>query len=94
MRRTVHKYETALSNVFTVELPHGAQILTLYAHGGDPFLYALIDADEKKVESVSFRLANTGDVIEDDCELRFVDTFQLRGAGLVYHLFERIEKKS
>ena len=85
--RTVYRYPVPLSNIFTLKMPKGAEILTAGSqHGGDAFLFALVDPDAS-AEEVSFRLANTGEPISED-ELKYVNTFQLRDGGLVYHLFE------
>jgi hypothetical protein len=85
--RTVHKYPVSLSDIFTLELPRGAEVLTAQAQDGDMFLWALVDTNAP-TEEVVFRLANTGDCISETSELKYVNTFQLRGRGLIYHLFE------
>jgi glutamine cyclotransferase len=85
--RAVYKYPLSLGEVFALELPEGAEILNVLSQRGDAFLYALVDPDAP-AEEVSFRLAATGDPISEANELKYVDTFQLRDGGLVYHLFE------
>lgn len=85
--RTVHKYPVSLSDISTLDLPLGAEILTVRERGGDAFLYALV-SPEAPTERRVFRVANTGEPISERNELRYVGTFRLRDEGLVYHLFE------
>jgi hypothetical protein len=85
--RKVFKYTVPLNEEFSLDIPWGAKILTVQALDGEPFVWALVDPDAR-ARAVPFRLANTGEAINEAHELRYVGTFQLRDGGLVYHLFE------
>lgn len=76
-----------------IELPYGAKILHFGAQGPDdlPFIWALVDENEKVMQKRVFRLAGTGHemVIPGDMELTHVGTAQIGEASkFVFHLFE------
>lgn len=88
--RTVYKYPIDLTDTFTLELPKGAQVLSVQMQGATPCLWALVDT-KAEAERRTFRLAGTGHPIDESLELRFVSTFQLYGGDLVFHVFEVVE---
>lgn len=85
MTRTVYKYAIPSMDVFTIDLPMGAKLLSVQAQRGVPHLWALVDPD-LPVEHRHFRLAGTGHGIVGGVE--FVGTVQLYEGALVLHLFE------
>lgn len=90
--RTVYKYPVSVSDIFTLELPQGAEILTVQTQGGGVSLWALVDPDAP-TEGVSFRLAGTGHPVREASELQYINTFQLSGGALVFHLFKITEPR-
>jgi hypothetical protein len=84
--RTVYKYPFEVTDYFNLEMPQGAEILTVQTQGGERHMWALVDPVAPK-ELRAFRLAGTGHPI-NDLDLQYVATFQLKGGLLVFHLFE------
>lgn len=84
--RTVYKYPVTLDDAFALQLPRGAQLLTVQVQRGEPVLWALVDPGAPD-ETRTFRLAGTGHRIDDADLLTYVGTFQLHGGALVFHLF-------
>lgn len=87
---TVWKYPIVLTDIFTVEMPQGAQILTVQvqasAHG--VMLWALVNPAHP-VEARTFRLVDTGQPLEEPLtDLRYIGSCQLEQGGVVLHLFE------
>lgn len=78
-------------DVQTIDLPHGAQVLSVQVQDGSPYIWACVNPSAKS-EPRQFRLYGTGHPIEGDCLLKFIGTFQLFGGRLVYHLFEEVER--
>jgi len=86
MEKTVYKYGVEIEDEFTVHLPQGAEILTVQIQHGRPFMWALVDPSARP-ESRRFRLAGTGHPINNGA-LTYINTFQIEGGMLIFHLFE------
>ena len=69
-----------------VSMPEGAQILTVQTQQESPQLWALVDPDAKMCIR-KFRICGTGHNVEET-NLLYINSFQLRGGSLVFHLFE------
>lgn len=82
---SVWKYEVLREERFAIDIPKGAELLTVQMQGNTAQLWALVEPDREK-ETRHFHLAGTGHPIGDDV-LQYVGTFQTR-MGLVFHLFE------
>ena len=84
--RMVYKYPVLLENYFEVTMPVGARILTVQIQNSEPQMWVLINPSfQNKI--YRFRLVGTGHPIQDNEELSYIDTFQMRNGGLVFHLF-------
>jgi hypothetical protein len=90
---TVYKYQIYLDDVFELNLPKDAKILTAQAQGQNYFLWALVDTDAEK-EKLLFRFAGTGHEIEKEIvhKLQHVNSFQ--DGSFVWHLFEVLSFKA
>ena len=75
-----------------VQMPQGAQILTIQTQGEIPCIWALVNP-ESEMEIRYFEIFGTGhDVpVERGIERKYINTFQLEGGKLVFHLFERVD---
>ena len=92
MSVTIWKYPVSCTGDFVLEMPKGAQILTVQTQGGEPQLWVLVDPDEKEMVRVRFLLLATGQPVEGTVKKFIgkwarVGTFQLEGGKLVFHLF-------
>jgi hypothetical protein len=89
--RSVWKFPIPLEDHPTIPMPVGAVPLHVGVQRGEPFLWALVDPQERARRHYQFRLAGTGHGIEDHHfsydHLTHVGTFQMEGGALVFHLF-------
>ncbi len=71
-----------------VEMPEGADILSLQIQNGLPFIWAVVDTDHRRVPR-QFRVYGTGHQLPDPCtHLQHVGTFLVENLGEVWHMFE------
>jgi hypothetical protein len=68
-----------------LEMPIGAQVLTVREQHGMGCLWALVNPDREK-EIRTFRVVGTGWTCEDG--LDYQGSFHLSGGSLVFHVFE------
>ena len=89
---TIYKYPVLIKDHFTLELPVGAEILTVQTQRGTPHLWARVDSETEE-ETRYFRLSGTGHPLGEDYIriINYIGTFQMENGALVFHLFE-IEK--
>jgi len=76
----------ALKRETTIHMPHGAKLLAVQEQHGDPQLWALVDPGAE-TEKRTFQVYGTRHDLPDDPG-RYVDTFQMLGGALVFHVFE------
>ncbi len=84
---TIYKYQMNADDVIVVEIPKDAKILTVQMQGETPCIWAAVNPDARKVER-RFRMYGTGHPIDENLTLEYIDTFQMHGGMLVFHLFE------
>ena len=84
----VFKYPVPVTDEFELTMHDGSAILTVQVQNDNPQLWALCDETAPLVRR-RFRLAGTGDPIEDADHLEYIGTFQILGGRFVSHLFER-----
>ena len=89
MNKTIWKFELKTTDTQKLEMPVGAEILTVQAQNERPCLWALVDPTEKK-ETRLFDIFGTGHPIHCDMSIgrRYIGTYQLNGGSLVFHVFE------
>lgn len=85
---TIWKYSLQSAPNFSIEMPRGAQILTVQLQGGRPYLWALVNPDAV-LEPRYFFLAPTGESFVPPA-LDYIGTFQMDGGAFVAHLFEHL----
>lgn len=90
---TIHKYDVPEEDYFELELPVGAQILTVQDQFGKPYIWILKDT-EQILEMRYFKLIGTGHNFKSSLRKikQYIGTFQLVGGALVLHLFEMYGK--
>ena len=87
----VYKYPVLLEEYFDLDLPEGAQILSVQTQCDKPFLWALVDPDAP-VKAIDFIMVGTGHPLkEDPAHLFHHGTFQIHDGALVFHLFEVLD---
>lgn len=71
---------------FIIEMPKGAQILTVQTQDGQGCIWAIVNPNEER-QNRYFRLFGTGHPF-DLLDYQHIGTFQMRNGALVWHLFE------
>lgn len=88
MKKTIWKYQLVAESV-KIEMPIGAEILTVQIQDGIACLWALVDPNADKEERI-IEVFGTGHPVPYDMGVsrKYIATFQLNGGTLVYHAFE------
>lgn len=84
---TIWKYPLRIQDVQDIEMPEGAQILSLQTQGGVPMLWVKV-VETAKLEARRLFIFGTGHPIVDD-GLGFIGTVQTNNGALVWHIFEQ-----
>ena len=86
----VYKYQVPLTEMFSLDLPVGAKILSFHCQREEPNIWALIDEEIELTEPRDFFLAGIGHDVPDepDLLLTFIGTALMAGGDLVWPLFE------
>lgn len=71
----------------TLDLPVGAEVLTVQLQNGDPMLWAKVAFPTFNTTRRTFIAVGTGQEIHDVYPLAYIATFQTE-KGLVWHVFE------
>ena len=87
---TIHKYKLAVTERQTLQLPEGAEILSVQTQRGEACLWAMVDT-QVVTEPRVIEIFGTGYPIHQDMGVsrEFLNTFQIEELGLVFHAFER-----
>lgn len=84
MDATVYKYRIPVEDTFMLDLPKGAEILSVQVQGSDPFVWAKVDP---RAPSEERRFAVRGTGHDATGVGAYIGTFQLSGGAFVGHLF-------
>lgn len=87
MKETVYKYPLEIEDEQVVLLPTGARILTVQQQNNNIFLWALVNPTSPNEQAITIRIHGTGHAISDSDELEYINTVQLYGGKLVFHVF-------
>ena len=88
MVKKVLKYELPMNDFVEVDIPAGAQVVSVQSQGDGLYIWALVDPLEEITTRRIFRIAGTGHPITDPEKLRFIGTVLMYRGGLVFHVFE------
>lgn len=88
---TVWKFDVKLDDDTIVDMPQGAQVLSVQLQHGVPCVWALVDSDRPKVER-RFSWRGTGHPCDGLVAKMFVGSIQMHGGSLIFHLFDRGER--
>lgn len=91
MKKQIWKFEIT-SKYTVIEMPNDAEILTVQTQNEKPCIWALVNP-KNETETRFFETYGTGHEIECDMGVKrkYINTFQLNGGVLVFHLFERLD---
>lgn len=89
MSRAIYKYKVAPVSHSVVRVPIGAELLHVRVQHNALYIWALVEPDQKEMESKIFRIVGTGKPIEEPRELlHYWGTFFIDNGGITYHVFE------
>ncbi len=89
MANQIWKFPITDPSYVTLELPKGAIVLTIQMQHNVPCIWVLVNPEVEK-ETRYFKVIGTGHPIEDDlATISYINTFQMHGGDLVFHLFEK-----
>lgn len=84
--KRIFKYRLLPGAEQTIEMPEGAEVLSVQAQRNVANLWALAD-EEAPLRGYAFFVCPTGEPVPEG--LVYVGTFQLADGRYVYHLFQR-----
>lgn len=87
--KTIWKYPLKVAGEQVVEMPEGAKIISAQMQGGQLCLWAIVISC-RAVESRRICVFGTGHDISTDRAYEFIDTAQMAGGSLVWHVFEKL----
>ena len=90
MNKTIWKYEFKTNSLVNIEMPIGAEILTVQSQQDKTCFWALVDP-KAKLKQRCFEIIGTGHTIweqQGQAERKYIGTYQLHGGDLVFHVFE------
>ena len=86
--QAIWKYVLKIEDASDIEMPAGAEVLTVQKQGGALCLWAVVNP-ESPTETRHFRVLGTGHEHEESLvALDYIGTAQMMGSGLVWHVFE------
>jgi hypothetical protein len=84
--KTIHKYIVSSGNC-TLQLPKGAEILTIKLQNGTPTLWALVNPHTSELEQRQICIIGTGWDVDDN--MKYIETYMEE--YFVWHVFELIQ---
>jgi hypothetical protein len=86
-KQTIWKYPLEITDIQTLMMPEGAEILSAQMQGDVLCLWALVNQDAPK-QRREIEVLGTGNPAPE-AKRRYISTVQMRGGTLVWHIFER-----
>lgn len=83
--RRIYKYQTPVVDVWQLELPRGAEILSAGTQGQLITIWAVVDPDAP-LHSRPIHIYGTGELIKERETLRYINSVFM--GQFVWHLFE------
>lgn len=88
--RTIYKYKLELKDEQEIVMPALANILCVQMQNGSPHIWAQLDSNASP-QTRTIGIFGTGNPIPPYKNMYYIGTFQIHGAGLVFHVFELIK---
>jgi hypothetical protein len=92
MEKRIFKYTLETQDKQFINLPKGAEFLTLQTQFNEPQLWALVDPNEKEKEERCIEIFGTGHPVNYDMgvDRKYLATYQIDDGNFVFHAFERL----
>lgn len=96
MKKVIWKYELAVTDLQTISMPPGAEILCVQTQNNKPCIWAMVQPMEGvPPQQRTFQTVGTGHPMLEVHELKtgarlreYIGTYQLDKGILIFHLFE------
>lgn len=90
--KTIWKFPLITTDINTIDMPIGAEILTVQEQYGKPCLWAVVDDDVEKERRV-FAIYGAGHSVSVVTDKKYIGTYQLMEGALIFHVFELWERR-
>jgi len=90
MKKVIWKFEIKTTDGQQIDMPIGAEILTVQIQRGKPCIWAICNPLSEN-EKRTFEIYGTGNPYPSKGQRSYIGTYQEAGGGLVWHLFELIK---
>ena len=84
--RTIHKYPVSVTDEFVINMPRGAEILSIDLQNDMPYMWVLVDTNNNS-KIRKFRVFGTGQ-LDIPYGVKYIGTFIILCGNFVGHLFE------
>ena len=85
---SIWKFNLQTIDKQVIEMPVGAELLTVQIQNGEPCLWARVDNNEM-LEQRQIAIHGTGHELPDTTR-KYIGTYQMAGGGLIFHVFESL----
>ena len=83
---TIWKFSLVVVDEQSIEMPYGAEILTVQMQKGIPCLWAKVDP-QNKITTRKIAMHGTGHTCREDLG-KYIGSFQMHNENLIFHTFE------
>jgi hypothetical protein len=90
--KRIWKYEFPVLDLYVLQMPEGAKILTVQSKGDAAFIWALVNPDETVLKPRVLRVIGTGWEFTNSSKCKYLGTIQQKGGELIWHIFEELSK--
>jgi hypothetical protein len=87
--KRIWKYSLVTNNVQIVEMPKGAEILTVRAHYDVPYLWAIVDLTAPKEKKTILTYGASYPITREG--IKYIDSYSLYEDKLIFHVFEQVD---
>lgn len=89
--KTIWKY-TLNDTETALQLPTNSKILSVQNQNEEICMWVEVDVNNKETTQRYFKILGTGDFLSEDIGIKhnFINTVQLHGGRLVFHIYERL----
>jgi hypothetical protein len=88
MKKVIWKFAFPIENLFSIEMPKDAKILTVQMQKNMQCIWVMVNTEQKQPEERHFRLIGTGEPFSPEFRETYIGTFQRLGGDFIFHLFE------
>lgn len=87
LSKEIWKFPINTTDIQSVNMPTGSQILCVQLQNGTPCLWAMVSPHMEPSERI-IRVYGTGHPINEN--VKYIGSYQMNGGMLVFHVFEEL----